>query len=343
MLAWIARFLVSCSRPAYRRGLAALQRAAALAGPVVRPSGRTRRRVRAPRRAAAVSRVRAVRARAPVARRGRAARRRRRRAAGPAVGRRVAGARAGAERAGDRGRDRPRRPPGPAGSCCARACSARSPAAASRCSSSRRSTRSSATARRWIVESRSARGEPTRSCSPAGWRRASCWRRSGRGCRSPPRRATAGRIRRTRADRATRCIWRRRRSRSAHTTARSGCRARSSSVPAASSLSERRLAAIASRRGERAAGLADPGRPEDWAGMRSLSPDGLPFIGPVPGLDGIHLATGHATLGITLAPLTGELIAPLAARGTAARVTGRVRPGARPCVQRLRATTGGLR
>jgi len=43
--------------------------------------------------------------------------------------------------------------------------------------------------------------------------------------------------------------------------------------------------------------------------MRPLSPDGLPYIGPVPGLDGVHLATGHATLGITLAPLTGELIA----------------------------------
>jgi len=29
----------------------------------------------------------------------------------------------------------------------------------------------------------------------------------------------------------------------------------------------------------------------------------------VPGLDGVHLATGHGTLGITLAPLTGELLA----------------------------------
>ena len=43
--------------------------------------------------------------------------------------------------------------------------------------------------------------------------------------------------------------------------------------------------------------------------MRSLSPDGLPYIGPVPGLEGVHLATAHATLGITLAPLTGELLA----------------------------------
>jgi D-amino-acid dehydrogenase len=45
--------------------------------------------------------------------------------------------------------------------------------------------------------------------------------------------------------------------------------------------------------------------------MRPLSSDGLPFVGAVAGLDGLHLATGHATLGITLGPLTGELIAGL--------------------------------
>jgi D-amino-acid dehydrogenase len=45
--------------------------------------------------------------------------------------------------------------------------------------------------------------------------------------------------------------------------------------------------------------------------MRSLSPDGLPLIGAVPGRPGLHVATGHATLGITLAPATGELVAGL--------------------------------
>jgi D-amino-acid dehydrogenase len=74
-------------------------------------------------------------------------------------------------------------------------------------------------------------------------------------------------------------------------------------------LSPRRLQAITA-----AAQTALPGwqmspEPRDWAGMRSLSPDGLPYIGPVPGLPGVHLATAHATLGITLAPLTGELLA----------------------------------
>ena len=74
--------------------------------------------------------------------------------------------------------------------------------------------------------------------------------------------------------------------------------------------------------------------------MRSLSPDGLPFIGPVPGLDGIHLATGHGTLGITLAPLTGELIAPLLLEGTRHELLDAFDPAR---VQRLRATTGGLK
>jgi D-amino-acid dehydrogenase len=56
--------------------------------------------------------------------------------------------------------------------------------------------------------------------------------------------------------------------------------------------------------------------------MRSLSPDGLPFIGGVPGLDGLHLATGHATLGITLAPLTGELLAAQLLDGTQDELLG---------------------
>jgi D-amino-acid dehydrogenase len=75
------------------------------------------------------------------------------------------------------------------------------------------------------------------------------------------------------------------------------------------SLSPRRLAALAAAAGRALPGWQMPPQPRDWAGMRSLSPDGLPYIGPVPGLDGVHLATGHATLGITLAPLTGELLA----------------------------------
>jgi D-amino-acid dehydrogenase len=74
-------------------------------------------------------------------------------------------------------------------------------------------------------------------------------------------------------------------------------------------LSARRLKALTAAARKALPGWEMPAQPRDWAGMRSLSPDGLPFIGPVPGMDGVHLATAHGTLGITLAPLTGELLA----------------------------------
>jgi D-amino-acid dehydrogenase len=48
-----------------------------------------------------------------------------------------------------------------------------------------------------------------------------------------------------------------------------------------------------------------------WAGLRPTAPDGLPYIGAVPGSAGAYAATGHAMLGITLAPATGALVAQL--------------------------------
>ncbi|MBV9424152.1 MAG: FAD-dependent oxidoreductase [Solirubrobacterales bacterium] len=74
-------------------------------------------------------------------------------------------------------------------------------------------------------------------------------------------------------------------------------------------LSPRRLEAITTAAQRALPRWRPASPPSDWAGMRSLSPDGLPFVGALPGVDGIHLATAHATLGITLAPLTGELLA----------------------------------
>lgn len=50
-------------------------------------------------------------------------------------------------------------------------------------------------------------------------------------------------------------------------------------------------------------------RLERWAGFRPLTPDGLPFVGPLPGRDGLYVAAGHGTLGVTLAPSTGEALA----------------------------------
>jgi len=47
----------------------------------------------------------------------------------------------------------------------------------------------------------------------------------------------------------------------------------------------------------------------EWVGMRPLTPDGLPMLGRVPGYRNLLVATGHAMLGITMAPVTGELMA----------------------------------
>ena len=51
------------------------------------------------------------------------------------------------------------------------------------------------------------------------------------------------------------------------------------------------------------------------AGVRPLSPDRRPLIGPVPNRPGVYLATGHGTKGIHLAAVTGHLIADLITRG----------------------------
>jgi glycine oxidase len=45
-----------------------------------------------------------------------------------------------------------------------------------------------------------------------------------------------------------------------------------------------------------------------WAGLRPLTPDGLPILGPEPKLGGLWYATGHGRNGILLAGLTGVLL-----------------------------------
>ena len=60
--------------------------------------------------------------------------------------------------------------------------------------------------------------------------------------------------------------------------------------------------------GERFLGpLPDPSH--IWLGQRPLTADSMPLIGPLPGDPRVVIASGHGTLGITLAPVTGELVA----------------------------------
>ena len=52
---------------------------------------------------------------------------------------------------------------------------------------------------------------------------------------------------------------------------------------------------------------------EIWRGLRPCSPDGLPYIGRHRRYDNVIIATGHGMKGISLAPVTGKLVAQLAA------------------------------
>lgn len=49
-----------------------------------------------------------------------------------------------------------------------------------------------------------------------------------------------------------------------------------------------------------------------WAGLRPVSDDGSPIVGPDPDLEGLHYATGYGRSGILLAPLLAEIVADLA-------------------------------
>jgi glycine oxidase len=48
-----------------------------------------------------------------------------------------------------------------------------------------------------------------------------------------------------------------------------------------------------------------------WAGLRPGSPDGLPYIGPVPGHDNVLVAAGHFRAGVQLSIGTAQLVADL--------------------------------
>jgi len=75
---------------------------------------------------------------------------------------------------------------------------------------------------------------------------------------------------------------------------------------------EARLVGVA---GRLVPGLSSRGVSRRWAGLRPLTPDGLPIIGCDPALDGLWYATGHGRNGILFATITGEIIADLMLAG----------------------------
>ena len=56
---------------------------------------------------------------------------------------------------------------------------------------------------------------------------------------------------------------------------------------------------------------------EAQAGVRPGSPDDVPIIGPVPGWDGMSIASGHDAVGVMLSPGTGALMADYISTGDA--------------------------
>ena len=66
-----------------------------------------------------------------------------------------------------------------------------------------------------------------------------------------------------------------------------------------------------------APGLAEATIREIRVGLRPASRDGLPILGPVPGLERLLLATGHGSIGLQLGPYSGKVVAGMIARGEA--------------------------
>lgn len=66
---------------------------------------------------------------------------------------------------------------------------------------------------------------------------------------------------------------------------------------------------VAARRALPELGTARPN--SEWVGLRPMSMDGLPIVGPLGDMEGLSVATGHGMLGLTLGPVTGKIVANL--------------------------------
>lgn len=62
--------------------------------------------------------------------------------------------------------------------------------------------------------------------------------------------------------------------------------------------------------------LADFDAVEVWSGLRPCSPDGMPYLGRSRAKSNLVIATGHAMMGVSLAAVSGEIVAQLVAGET---------------------------
>lgn len=65
---------------------------------------------------------------------------------------------------------------------------------------------------------------------------------------------------------------------------------------------------------------------EPWCGMRPCSPDGLPYIGRFRKYENLVAATGHAMIGVSLGPGSGQLVAQIVSGETPSIDLGPVSP-----------------
>ena len=47
---------------------------------------------------------------------------------------------------------------------------------------------------------------------------------------------------------------------------------------------------------------------EPWVGLRPCSPDGMPYLGRTGAADNLIVATGHSMMGLSLGPVTGQIV-----------------------------------
>jgi glycine oxidase len=75
-----------------------------------------------------------------------------------------------------------------------------------------------------------------------------------------------------------------------------------------------------------APGLADLRFLRAWAGLRPATEDGLPAVGPWPGLAGLLVATGHYRNGILMTPVTARIVRDYAVDGRCPLPAAGLRP-----------------
>jgi D-amino-acid dehydrogenase len=108
------------------------------------------------------------------------------------------------------------------------------------------------------------------------------------------------------------------------------------------SVDERRTTAILLAADRSLAGVAGLPVREVWAGLRPCTADGMPVIGAVDGIPNLIVATGHAMIGFALAPITGRLVAELAAGQAPTFDLSAFDPGRFGRSRRRRSPAGGV-